>query len=202
MSYIKRAPISQKGKDMVWNIAQYTQNDGNGNLISPNGTGKKIDHSNANMGHPNGMENHHEIEFSESAGITQKQHNQIFGNPCTFQLEPSDENKSHLYECKEHNEGMQNVTAYAASQNRELAENIFINPSGNGRGTISVQNQETGEFVTLSTYDCPGNSNIEGVDLDSGNDLDDCYSDYNGSNEDTNANVSAEFEADAVADYQ
>ncbi len=159
MSYIKRATLSQETKDRVHDYAARTQMDENGQMVSPNGTGKVItEDRKVDIGHREGFENRNEIEFSEKAGLTQEQHNDLFTNPGTMQIEPRDENRSHLYESKDHNDAMQNVSAYAYSQDSEIAANTYINPSEDGKsGAISVVNAQTGEESTVCTYDLSGN---------------------------------------------
>ena len=172
MSYIHRAPISENTKEMVHNNAARTQINENGEMVSPNGTGKVItDDTKVDIGHDHSFENRYEVEFSSKAGLTQEQHNQIFTNPGTMQIEPQDENRSHQYENKNHNDGMQNVSAYAYSQDKNIAANTFINPSEDGKsGTISVID-ENGQENTICSYALPGNSDVEGANLSSGNDL-------------------------------
>lgn len=201
MSYIHRAPISKWKREAVERNAEYTQNDGNGNIVSPNGTGKVMDENvKTDIGHRNGFENRYEVEFSEKAGLTQREHNKMFTNPGTLQLEPSDENRSHKFENKDHNDAMQNVSSYAYSQSSDIAANTYINPSEDGKsGNISVVNAQTGEENTLCSYELPGNSDIEGADLSSGNNLDDCctnsnesevYSSYDDANADDDEDAS------------
>lgn len=159
MSYIKRAPLSQETKERVYDYAARTQMDENGQMVSPNGTGKVIsEETKIDIGHRDGFENRYETEFSEKAGLTQEEHNNLFTNPGTLQIEPRDENRSHLYESKDHNDAMQNISAYAYSQDKDIAANTYINPSENGKsGTITVVNAQTGEESTVCTYDLSGN---------------------------------------------
>ena len=201
MSYINRAPISQEKKGMVKYNAGFTQNDGNGNIVSPNGTSKVINEdTKVDIGHQHGFENRYEVEFSEKAGLTQSEHNAMFTNPGTFQLEPRDENRSHEFENMDHNDAMQNVSAYAYSQNSDIAANTYINPSEDvNSGTISVVNAQTGEESVVCSYEISGNGDIEGVDLLSGNNLDDCCSNFNESevySSDDDANAYDDGDAD------
>ena len=161
MSYIHRAPISAETKEIVWENAKHIQVDENGQMVSPNGTGKSItEETKVDIGHRNEFENRYEVDFSSKAGLTQEEHNELFTNPGTFQIEPHDENISHLYECKNNNEGMQNVSAYAYSQDSNIAANTYINPSDGGKsGTISVVNAQTGEESTVCTYELNDNNN-------------------------------------------
>lgn len=163
MSYIKRAPLSQETKDMVHDYAARTQMDENGQLVSPNGTGKVIsEETKIDIGHRDGFENRYETEFSEKAGLTQEEHNDLFTNPGTLQIEPRDENRSHQFENKDHNDAMQNVSAYAYSQDKDITANTYINPSEDGKsGTISVVNAQTGEESMLCTYDLSESEAVE-----------------------------------------
>jgi len=199
MSYIHRAPVTEEAKDMVRENAERTQINENGEMVSPNGTGKVItDDTKVDIGHKPSFENRYEVEFSSKAGLTQEQHNELFTNPGTFQLEPHDENISHVYECKDKNEGMANVSAYAYSQDKSIAANTFINLSEDSKaGTISVVN-ENGEESTICSYELPGNGNVEGIDLTSGNNLDDAYACTTDSSADESANVDTDDEADTV----
>ena len=165
MSYIHRAPISAETKEMVWENAKHIQVDENGQMVSPNETGKVItEETKVDIGHRNEFENRYEVDFSSKAGLTQEEHNELFTNPGTFQIEPHDENICHLYECKNNNEGMQNVSAYAYSQDSSIAANTYINPSEDGKsGTISVVNARTGEESTVCTYDLNDNNEVNSV---------------------------------------
>lgn len=172
MSYVHRAPILQETKDITHKYAERTQMNENNELVSPNGTGQVITkNTKVDIGHKEHFENRYEVAFSSRAGLTQEQHNALFTNPGTFQLEPHDENISHEFECKDKNEGMSNVTAYACSQDKNVAANVYINPSEDGKtGTLSTFD-ENGVESTLCTYELPGNGDVEGADLESGNDL-------------------------------
>lgn len=163
MSYIKRAPLSQETKDMVHDYATRTQMDENGQMVSPNGTGKVIsEETKIDIGHRDGFENRYETEFSEKASLTQEEHNDLFTNPGTLQIEPRDENRSHQFENKDHNDAMQNVSAYAYSQDKYIATNTYINPLEDGKsGTISVVNAQTGEESMLCTYDLSESEAVE-----------------------------------------
>ena len=121
MSYIHRAPISQETKDRIYEYAERTQINENNELVSPNGTGQLITtDTRVDIGHKEGFENRYEVEFSSKAGLTQEQHNILFSNLGTFQLELHDENISHNFECKDKNEGMANVMLEAASTGRPI----------------------------------------------------------------------------------
>lgn len=157
MSYIHRAPISDDTKEMVWDNAEHNQVDENGQMVSPNGTGEAItEDTKVDIGHKPGFENKHEVEFSEKAGLTQEQHNELFTNPGSLQIEPRGENRSHQFENHDHNDAMQNVSAYAYSQDSNIATNTYIYPSDDGKaGTISVVNAQTGEENTICSYELP-----------------------------------------------
>ncbi len=202
MSYIDRAPIPQETRDKVHEYASRTQMNENNEMVSPNGTGKIItDDTKVDIGHQYGMENRYEVEFSSKSGLTQEQHNELFTNPGTFQIEPHDENISHEFECKDHNDGMANVTAYACSQDKDIAANVYINPSEDGMsGTLSTFD-ENGVESTLCTYELPGNGEAEGADLESGNDLSSTDVSTDGSTEsDSDANASDNGDSDSSSD--
>lgn len=174
MSYVHRAPILQDTKDRTHKYAERIQMNENNELVSPNGTGQVITkNAKVDIGHRESFENRYEVEFSSRAGLTQEQHNAIFTNPGTFQLEPHDENISHEFECKDKNEGMANVTAYACSQDKNVAANVYINPSEDGKTNTLSTFDENGVESTLCTYELPGNGDVEGANLESGNDLTD-----------------------------
>ena len=202
MSYIHRAPISQETKDRIYEYAERTQINENNELVSPNGTGQFITtDTRVDIGHKEGFENRYEVEFSSKAGLTQEQHNILFSNSGTFQLEPHDENISHDFECKDKNEGMANVTAYACSQDKNVASNVYINQSEDRKsGTLSTFD-ENGMESTLCTYELPGNGDIHGANLESGNNLNnvDTNSDYL-SESDTTTNTSVEDNSDDDSD--
>lgn len=152
---IHRAPISAEKNEKIHNYAMKTQRNENGQLVSPNGTGKELNsETEVQIGHQHSFENRYEVEFSEKAGISQEKHNQLFTNPGQFQIEPADENMSHKFENHDHNDAMQNVLAYAASEDKEIAANMYINPPSNEneQWNISIINAETGEENVLSEF--------------------------------------------------
>ena len=94
--------------------AAFTQQDENGQVVSPNGTGQVIDGNvQTDIGHVSSFENKYEVKYSEKAGLTQQAHNQMFSNPGQFQVEPSRENRSHAFENHDENDAMMNISAYA-----------------------------------------------------------------------------------------
>ena len=182
---IHRAPISAEKNEMIHDYADRTQRNENGQLVSPNGTGQVMESpSDAQIGHQNSFENRYEIEFSEKAGISQEKHNELFTNPGQFQMEPSKENASHKFENHDHNDGMQNVSAYAASEDKGIASNMYINPPSNEneQWSISIVNAETGEESQLSTFT---------PDFSSGNDMSD-FSSSGNENSETDSNNSSQ----------
>lgn len=203
MSYVGRTRFSQQTKDDVHSNAELLQKDENGNIVSPNGTGKVITNDTpVDIGHKPGFENRYETEFSSKAGLTQKEHDALFSNPGTLQLEPRDENQSHVFENHDHNDAMQNVSAYAYSQDSDIAANTYINPSEDGNsGTISVVNAQTGEESTVCSYELPGNGDVNGADLSGGNNLNACYSssdEISDDNADTDAMTDSDDDADTM----
>lgn len=203
MSYVGRTRFSQQTKDDVHSNAELLQKDENGNIVSPNGTGKVITNDTpVDIGHKPGFENRYETEFSSKAGLTQKEHDALFSNPGTLQLEPRDENQSHVFENRDHNDAMQNVSAYAYSQDSDIAANTYINPSEDGNsGTISVVNAQTGEESTVCSYELPGNGDVNGADLSGGNNLNACYSssdEISDDNADTDAMTDSDDDADTM----
>lgn len=201
MSYVGRTRFSQQTKDNVRSNAKFLQQDENGNIVSPNGTGQIITKDTpVDIGHKPGFENRYETEFSSKAGLTQKEHDYLFSNPGTLQLEPRDENQSHVFENHDHNDAMQNVSAYACSQDSDIAANTYINPSADGNsGTISVVDAQTDEESIICSYELPGNGDVEGADLSGGNNLDSCYSSGDEISDD-NANADAMTDSDDDAD--
>ncbi len=200
---IHRTHFTEQVKKDVYTNAERFQKDEHGNIVSPNGTGQIItEDTKVDIGHKPGFESKHEIEFSEKAGLTQKEHDELFSNTGTLQLESSNENRSHKYENHDHNDAMQNVSAYAYSQNSEIAANTYINPSDdNHSGTISIVNAQTGEESTVCSYELPGNSDIDGIEM--GNNLDDCYTSdesYSDSYADADSDSSADSADDSDSD--
>lgn len=146
---IKRAPLSKTRHQMIEEQAMKVQVNENGQLISPN-TGRAIEPGEKlDKGHQKYFENRYERNFSEKTERTQQQHNAMFTNPGTFQLEPSNENRSGQYECKNENDAMQNLVGYAGAEDKDLAAHMFINPS---EGIITYENPETGSSNILCTY--------------------------------------------------
>lgn len=201
MSYIKRAPISQERKEMIHdNARKFQVADENGNFLSPNGTRRTFTAEEAEMGHVREFENRYERIFSEKAGLTQKQHNELFTNPGMFQLEPGDENRSHQFECKDKNEAMQNISAYACSEDPDIAARTYINPSADhNSGTISIVNAQTGEEETLSSYSINASENA--VENTASVAEESTYTAAEAaSNETVDADIDADAEVDAYED--
>ncbi|MCR4801794.1 MAG: HNH/ENDO VII family nuclease [Lachnospiraceae bacterium] len=156
MSKINRAPLDSITKEQIDRNANLFQRNENDDIVSPNGTGKIITSDvPTHYGHVSGFENRIEIQFSEQAGLTQKEHNEMFTNPGQFQKEPAAENIKHTFENHDLNDAMQNVAAYAYCEDSSIAERTFINPPehGNTTGTISIVNAQTGIETTLATYE-------------------------------------------------
>ena len=106
---IKRAPMTKNVSGQVRANAAFTQQDENGQVVSPNGTGQVIDGNvQTDIGHVSSFENKYEVKYSEKAGLTQQAHNQMFSNPGQFQVEPSRENRSHAFENHDENDAMMN----------------------------------------------------------------------------------------------
>ena len=135
--------------------AAFTQQDENGQIVSPNGTGQVIDGNvQTDIGHVSSFENKYEVKYSEKAGLTQQAHNQMFSNPGQFQVEPSRENRSHAFENHDENDAMMNISAYACGEDRDIASRTMIIPPENGSdmGTLAVKNAKTGEMEPIATF--------------------------------------------------
>lgn len=158
---ISRAYIPKGNRQMIYNNARIFQTDSDGNMLSPNGTGKIItENTNTHIGHVPSFENKYEVEFSTKAGLTQAEHNKMFTNPGQFQIEPAEENISHEFENHDYNDGMQNVMAYACAEDKNIAARTYINPSQDGQsGYISVVNAKTGEESHVCDYGTPTTTN-------------------------------------------
>lgn len=153
---VKRAPLTSQQRERVWNIANVIQRDENGNFISPNGTGEIItSDTKVDIGHRSEFENRYEVDFSNKMGLTQEQHNNLFTNPSTMQIESSAENRSHEFECEDENEALANITAYVVGENHDVASRVMINPPGEGEtlGSLSAVNAQTGEESILTTFE-------------------------------------------------
>ena len=152
---IKRAPMTKNVSGQVRANAAFTQQDENGQIVSPNGTGQVIDGNvQTDIGHVNSFENKYEVKYSEKAGLTQQEHNQMFSNPGQFQVEPSRENRSHAFENHDENDAMMNISAYACGEDRDIASRTMIIPPENGSdmGTLAVKNAKTGEMEPIATF--------------------------------------------------
>lgn len=152
---IKRAPMTKSVSGQVHANAAFTQQDENGQVVSPNGTGQVIDGNvQTDIGHVNSFENKYEVKYSEKAGLTQQEHNQMFSNPGQFQVEPSRENRSHAFENHDENDAMMNISAYACGEDRDIASRTMIIPPENGSdmGTLAVKNAKTGEMEPIATF--------------------------------------------------
>ncbi len=152
---IKRAPMTKNVSGQVRANAAFTQQDENGQIVSPNGTGQVIDGNvQTDIGHVSSFENKYEVKYSEKAGLTQQAHNQMFSNPGQFQVEPSRENRSHAFENHDENDAMMNISAYACGEDRDIASRTMIIPPENGSdmGTLAVKNAKTGEMEPIATF--------------------------------------------------
>lgn len=154
-AHINRAPMTKSVSGQVRANAAFTQQDENGQIVSPNGTGQVIDGNvQTDIGHVNSFENKYEVKYSEKAGLTQQEHNQMFSNPGQFQVEPSRENRSHAFENHDENDAMMNISAYACGEDRDIASRTMIIPPENGSdmGTLAVKNAKTGEMEPIATF--------------------------------------------------
>ena len=152
---VNRAPMTKSVSGQVHANAAFTQQDENGQIVSPNGTGQVIDGNvQTDIGHVNSFENKYEVKYSEKAGLTQQAHNQMFSNPGQFQVEPSRENRSHAFENHDENDAMMNISAYACGEDRDIASRTMIIPPENGSdmGTLAVRNAKTGEMEPIATF--------------------------------------------------
>ena len=152
---INRAPMTKSVSGQVRANAAFTQQDENGQIVSPNGTGQVIDGNvQTDIGHVNSFENKYEVKYSKKAGLTQQEHNQMFSNPGQFQVEPSRENRSHAFENHDENDAMMNISAYACGEDRDIASRTMIIPPENGSdiGTLAVRNAKTGEMEPIATF--------------------------------------------------
>ena len=152
---INRAPMTKSVSGQVHANAAFTQQDENGQIVSPNGTGQVIDGNvQTDIGHVNSFENKYEVKYSKKAGLTQQEHNQMFSNPGQFQVEPSRENRSHAFENHDENDAMMNISAYACGEDRDIASRTMIIPPENGSdmGTLAVRNAKTGEMEPIATF--------------------------------------------------
>ena len=148
---------TMKTHQAVEERAKHTQINSEGQMVSPNGTGQVItDDTKTHDGHINGMEFKYQKEFSEKNNLSQEEHDNIFEKASFYQKEPADENFSHKFEEKDHNEGMQNVTMAAFGEDRSVGQNIFITQNEDrSAGTIDYINPETGEVMNISEYTLP-----------------------------------------------
>lgn len=153
---------NQETHEEIEEKAKHTQLNADGQMVSPNGTGKLItSDTKTHDGHIKGMEFRYQKEFSEKNNLSQEEHDNIFEKSSFYQKEPADENFSHKFEEKDHNEGMQNVTMAAFGENHSIGEHIFINQNEDRTaGTIDYENPETGEINNLSTYELSSEQTI------------------------------------------
>lgn len=148
---IHRFPFSGELKSKVEKNAQILQRNEDGDLVSPNGTGVKLDEVSTNGGHTHGNEFRYQKSFAEMYRMTQSEFESpsMFGNPALFQIEPESENKSHLFEEKNHSEGMANITMYAAGQSSEIMENLYVEQKENSDTVYCCVEGEMVELYTL-----------------------------------------------------
>lgn len=148
---IHRFPFSGELKSTVEKNALILQRDEDGNIVSPNGTGVKLDEVDTNGGHTHGNEFRYQKSFAELYGMTQTEFEEpsMFGNPALFHIEPESENKSHHFEEKNYSEGMANVTMYAAGQKSDIMGNLYVEQNENSDTVCCCVDSRMVELYTL-----------------------------------------------------
>lgn len=148
---IHRIPFSGELKSKVEKIAQILQRNEDGDLVSPNGTGVRLDEVSTNGGHTPGNEFRYQKSFAEFYRMTQSEFESpsMFGNPTLFQIEPEIENKSHHFEEKNYSEGMANVTMYAAGQKSDIMGNLYVEQNENSDTVCCCVDGRMVELYTL-----------------------------------------------------
>ena len=146
---IHRKSFSGRLKKNTLKSANILQRDGKGNIISPNGTGRIVKIFTG--GHTSGYEFRFQRDFAETAGMSQKDFNQprMFGNHSLYQIEDKSENLSHNFEEHDRDQGMANVTMYAAGQDPEIMKNLYVEQN-NDSDTVYYRGED-GEMKELYT---------------------------------------------------
>lgn len=144
-SYLRKSTREQ--------IESRAEKDENGNYIDPNTkepiTGKP------HKGHVTGMENRGFLNYSDKAGMSQKELNNTTNNAGLYQLEGGKINVSHKYEEQDANQTALNTANYCYLENPEYQKNTYIyRPTKEGEPwTVRVENKNTGEKSLVGTFE-------------------------------------------------
>lgn len=144
-SYVRKSTREQ--------IESRAEKDENGNYIDPNTkepiTGKP------HKGHVTGMENRGFLEYSDQAGMSQKELNNTTNHAGLYQLEGGKSNGSHKYEEQDANQTALNTSNYCYLENPEYQKNTYIyRPTKQGEPwTIRVENKNTGENHIVGSFE-------------------------------------------------
>lgn len=188
--YIKRPAFTGKLKALVNKLNAVSQTNSDGNLVSPN-TGAVIPEGTpVDGGHRNGFEFRHQRDFAEGIGMQQKEFNSLFGNPALYQTEPHAENISGRFEEHDHEQGMANVTTYAAFQDNNILKNLYVIQNDDSDTVCYLTDEEEmKELYTIPRTDASEDT----IDYSHGCNADEIdFSDTNSSSE----NATAETDED------
>lgn len=106
-------------------------------------------------GHVTGMENRGFLEYSDQAGMSQKELNNTTNNAGLYQLEDGKSNSGHKYEEQDANQTALNTANFCYLENPEYKKNTYINPpTKEGEPwNLSVKNKNTGEESLVGTFE-------------------------------------------------
>lgn len=144
-SYLRKSTREQ--------IESRAEKDENGNYIDPNTkepiTGKP------HNGHVTDMENRGFLNYSDQAGMSQKELNNTTNNAGLYQLEGGKINVSHKYEEQDANQTALNTANYCYLENPEYQKKTYIyRPTKEGEPwTVRVENKNTGEKSLVGSFE-------------------------------------------------
>lgn len=144
-SYVRKSTREQ--------IESRAEKDENGNYIDPNT--KEPIAGKPHNGHVTGMENRGFLEYSDKAGMSQKELNNTTNNAGLYQLEDGKSNSGHKYEEQDANQTALNTANFCYLENPEYQKNTYINPpTKEGEPwNLSVKNKNTGEESLVGTFE-------------------------------------------------
>ena len=147
-----RSYLRTSTKEMINENATLYQMNDNGQIVDPNTS--EVISGKSNDGHVNGMENRGFVKYSDQAGMSQHELNDITNNAGLFQKESESSNKSHQYEESDSNATALNTANYSYLENPKYQENTYINPPNEegGAWTVTVENINTGKESQVGTF--------------------------------------------------
>lgn len=136
--------------------AELFQTDNEGNIRDPNNLEIILTEDNKVKGHVPGFENKGLIDFSNKAGMSQRELNNIANNAGIYQYEDEAENSSHKHEMQDENQIALSTANYCYLENPDYQKNTFINrPESQENGatwTITTKNADDTQIYEVGTF--------------------------------------------------